>query len=365
MKTEWLSDAILKARETLQAEWACRVPGLCVAAAVNGETVWSEAFGFADLEKQIPATVATRFRIGSVSKPIAAAGLALLLERGQFDLDAPIQKYIPDFPQKDGVITPRLLAGHLSGIRNYRDKEFLSNKAFPDLRSGLKVFEDDPLESPPGTKYSYASYNWNTLGAAMEAATGQDFPSYIESNVLKPLGLADTHPDRTGAEDPHRTKFYEVNREGKFILGPPVDLSYCWPGGGYLGTAVDMARFGSAHLRPGFLQPESVKLLFTSQKTADGKPTGYGIGWVIEKNIVLHSGGSIGGISMLLLVPASRVSVAIACNVGPLVLNASIRKGRATEDAKRMVVNPKATACKIAVIFTGLALGKWPLNSFL
>jgi CubicO group peptidase (beta-lactamase class C family) len=365
VKTEQLSEAISKARETLQAEWASRVPGLCVAAAINGDIVWSGSFGFADLEKQIPATAATRFRIGSVSKPIAAAGLALLLERGQFDLDVPIQRYIPDFPQKDGVITSRLLAGHLSGIRNYRDKEFLSNKPFPNLRSGLKFFEDDPLESLPGAKYSYASYNWNTLGAAMEAATGQDFPAYIEKNVLKPLGLADTVPDRPGAEDPQRTKFYEVNHEGKFIAGPPVDLSYCWPGGGYLGTAVDMARFGSAHLRPGFLKPKSLKLLFTSQKTADGKPTGYGIGWVVEKSIVLHSGGSIGGISMLLLVPAARVAVAIACNAGPLVLNASIRKGRATGEARRMVVNAKATACKIAVIFTGLAVGKWPPKAVL
>jgi CubicO group peptidase (beta-lactamase class C family) len=362
MKTEWLSEAISKARETLQAEWSSRVPGLCVAAAINGNTVWSEAFGFADLEKQIPATASTRFRIGSISKPIAAAGLALLLERGQFDLDVPIQKYLPDFPQKDGVITPRLLAGHLSGIRNYRDGEFLSNKRFPDLRSGLKFFENDPLESPPGTKYSYASYNWNTIGAAMEAATGRDFPAYIRENVLKPLGLADTLPDRPGAEDPQRTKFYEVNHEGKFIVGPPVDLSYCWPGGGYLGTAVDMARFGSAHLRPGFLKLESLKLLFTSQKTIDGKPTGYGIGWFIEKSIVHHGGDSIGGTSMLLLVPASRVAVAIACNCGRLVLTSAIRKKRATEDAKRLVVSPKETTYKIAVIFTGLALGKWPLK---
>lgn len=363
MKPDELSSAISKARETLQAEWASRAPGLCVAAAINGEIAWSEAFGFADLEKQIPATTATRYRIGSVSKPIAAAGLALLVERGQFDLDAPIQKYLPDFPQKDGVITPRLLAGHLSGIRNYRGKEFLSNKPFPNLRSGLKVFEDDPLESPPGTKYSYASYNWNTLGAAMEAATGQDFPAYIAENVLKPLGLADTVPDRVGVDDPQRAKFYEANHEGKFIAGPPVDLSYCWPGGGYLGTAADMARFGAAHLRPGFLKPESLKLLFTSQTTTDRKPTGYGIGWIISKRTLSHSGGSIGGISMLLLVPVARVAVAIACNSGPVVLNAAIRKGSATEEAKRLVIHPKETTSKIAAIFTQLALGKWPPKS--
>lgn len=351
MKSDELSERISKARETLQAEWVSRTPGLCVAVSVNGEIVWSEAFGFADLEKQIPVTMATRFRIGSVSKPIAAAGLALLIERRQFDLDAPIQKYLPDFPEKDAVITPRLLAGHLSGIRNYRGKESISNVPFPNLRSGLKVFENDPLETPPGTKYSYASYNWNALGAAMEAVTGQDFPAYIVESVLQPLGLTDTMPDYVGAADPQRTKFYEVDHQGKFFVGPPVDLSYCWPAGGYLSTMPDVVRFGAAHLQPGFLKPESLKLLFTSQTTADGKPTGYGIGWRISQPVVFHSGGSIGGTSMLALVPAARVAVAIAGNSGPVLFGAAIRTGKATADAKRMVIYPHETACKVAAIF--------------
>ena len=115
-----LSNSITEARSIIKTEIEPRVPGLSVAVAMDGKIVWSEAFGLADVETKTPVTPSTRFRIGSISKPLTSAGLALLVERGKIDMDAPIQKYIPDFPQKEGPITVRMLAGHLSGIRNYR-----------------------------------------------------------------------------------------------------------------------------------------------------------------------------------------------------------------------------------------------------
>ena len=91
-----------------------RMPGLQVAVAVGGKLVWSEGFGYADRARKIPVTNATQFRIGSVSKPITAAGLALLYERRQLDLDAPVQRYVLSFPEKRYPITTRELAGHLA-----------------------------------------------------------------------------------------------------------------------------------------------------------------------------------------------------------------------------------------------------------
>jgi CubicO group peptidase (beta-lactamase class C family) len=350
-----LSDAISRANEIVQTEWAAKVPGLCVAVAVDGATVWSQAFGYADLEKQTAVTPATRFRIGSVSKPLTAAGLALLVERGQLDLDAPVQKYIPDFPQKDGLITTRRLAGHLTGIRNYRGTETISNKPFPNLRSGLKIFEDDPLEAAPGTKFSYCSYNWNVIGVVMEAAAKQDFLSYMEDNVFKPLGLSNTRPDLAGVSDPQRAQFYETDPAGKFFAAPAVNLSFVWPAGGFLSTAEDLIRFGSAHLKRGFLKPESLRLLFTSQKTDTGIPTHYGVGWFAGRGVLHHGGDSIGGTSVLLLHPASRTVVAIASNGGQIVLRNALRRGKATEEAGKLLFNKAAIAHKIAKAFSVVA----------
>ncbi len=314
-----LAEAIERSRELVKSQIAPKLPGLSVAVAADGKIVWSEGFGFADVEKKIPASTSTRFRIGSVSKSVTAAGLMLLVERGKVDLDAPVQKFVPDFPDKGAVITTRLLAGHLAGIRHYQGDEFLLNKPFKTVREGLTIFENDPLVAPPGTKYSYSTYGWNLISAVMEAASRQEFLSYMEENVFKRLRLQNTRPDRAGAADPQRTQFYENDPQGKFVIAPKVDSSYKWAGGGFLSTSEDLVRFGSAHLQPGFLKKETLELLFTSQKTSDGKETGYGIGWSILKDaaghrILMHTGGSMGGTSVLMLHPDSKIVVAMICN---------------------------------------------------
>ena len=133
-----------------------------------------------------------------------------------------------------------------------------------------------------------------------------------------------------------------------------MDLSYCWPAGGYLSTTEDLARFGSAHLRPGFLKPESLKLLFTSQATAAGMLTHYGVGWFVGRDILFHGGDSMGGTSVLLLHPASRAVVAIASNGGQGWLLNAIRRGKATKGAEQFLFKKEPIAQKIARTFAPL-----------
>ncbi len=354
-----LSNAVMQARSILKTEIESKVPGLSVTVAVDGKIVWSEGFGFAEVATKTLVTLSTRFRIGSVSKPLTSVGLALLVEHGKIDMDAPIQKYIPDFPRKEAPITIRMLAGHLSGIRNYRGSEAASNKRFPNLRAGLRIFENDPLESPPGAKFSYASYNWNVIGVAMEAAAQQDFLSYMEAAIFKPLGMTNTVPDLAGAVDPRRAHFYETEPGGKFIIAPTVDLSYAWPSGGFLSTSEDLARFGSALLRPGFLTQQSRRLLFISQKTSDEKPTHYGVGWYVGK-IAFHAGDSFGGTSILILDPSSRTVVAILTNRGHLAFASENGRFKRVELPKDLVFNREKIALQISKLFASPAANSNP-----
>src|SRR5690348_5875791 len=101
------------------------IPGLAVAVAVNGQLVYAQGFGYADLEDRVPAWPTTKFRIGSTSKTLTAVALVQLVAQDKIDLDAPVQNYVPSFPDKGAKITPRLLAGHLAGIRHYKGDEFL------------------------------------------------------------------------------------------------------------------------------------------------------------------------------------------------------------------------------------------------
>ncbi len=314
-----LTNAIAQARAIILKELAPKAPGVSVAVSIDGKLVWSEGFGYMDLAAKKPVTNTTKFRIGSISKSLTSVGLALLVERGQIDLDAPVQKYVPSFPDKGAPITTRQLAGHLGGIRHYLGRESFRNQPFPNVLSGLAIFQNDPLVAPPGTKYSYSSYGWTLISAVMESASQDDFLPYMEKNVIKPLRMTHTRADQKGVIDPDCTKFYANDLLGKYTLAPEVDQSYKWAGGGYLSTPEDLTRFGNALLKPGFLKANSLKLLFTSQKTPDGKTTGYGVGWFVGQDaeghrIMMHTGGSVGGKSVLLLHPETKTVLALVSN---------------------------------------------------
>jgi serine beta-lactamase-like protein LACTB len=302
-------------------EWLARgIPGITMAVAVDGKIVYSEGYGLADLEQRVPVWPTTKFRIASISKPLTAVALMQLVETGKVDLDAPIQKYVPSFPDKGALITTRMVAGHLAGIRHYKDKEFEISKHYDSVTEGLKIFEDDPLVAPPGTKFSYSSYGFNLVSAVIEAASGENFLAYMQNHVFTPLGMPHTTADQNKQIVEERARFYELAKAGNAENTPYVDNSYKWAGGGFLSTAEDLVRFGSALLRPRFLKQESLKQLFTSQKTKAGEETGYGIGWGVGKTsdgkiFYAHSGGAVGGTSQLIVYPESGVVIAMINNL--------------------------------------------------
>lgn len=317
------ADAYAGAREAADKqarEWLARgIPGLSLAVMVDGKLVYSESFGYADLEERVPAWPTTKFRIGSISKPMTAVALMKLVEAGKIDLDAPVQKYVPSFPDKGAKITVRMIAGHLGGIRHYKGDEMMASQHYASMTEGLKIFENDPLVSPPGTKFNYSTYGFNLLGAVIESASGQDFPSYMEQQVFGPMGLVHTTADENAKIIEQRSRFYEKAKDGGPENAPYVDNSYKWAGGGFISTAEDLVKFGNGILQPGILKAESLRTMLTSQKTASGEETGYGIGWGVRKSksgkpVWEHAGGSVGGTSQLIVYPETRLVIAMANN---------------------------------------------------
>lgn len=300
-------------------------PGLSAAVALDGRIVWAEGFGLADLENQVPISPASRFRLGSISKLITVAAAAKLVEAGKLDLDAPVQRYVPSFPAKEQPITPRQLAGHLAGIRHYNLQDFsLPVRRYERLTEGLEIFQNDLLVHAPGSAYLYSSYGYNLFGAVVEGAAGKDFGRAVDELVIQPLGLGGTALDEPARILERRVRFYRREADGTLVNERAIDSSYKWPSAGYLSTAGDLVRFGSAHLRDGYLKPETRSLLFTSQRissgVAAGEETGVGIGWRIGKDgagrPILHHGGAIdGGRAFLLLYPNEKIAVAILANL--------------------------------------------------
>ena len=203
-------------------------------------------------------------------------------------------------------MTTRQLAGHLGGIRHYRGLENLSRTNYLTVLSGIAIFADDSLINEPGTEFSYSSYGWNLISAVVEGASGEDFLDYMVRVVFDPLGMDRTVADWNAPIIADRTRFYVADSTGQVFNAPYVDNSYKWAGGGFLSTPADLLVFANAHLEPGYLQAKTLETLFTSQRLRNGTETGYGLGWRSTTNghgetIVSHTGGSVGGRTVLTL----------------------------------------------------------------
>ena len=295
-------------------------PGIAIAVSVDGETVWSEGFGYADLEHRVPMWPSVKFRVGSVSKSMTAAAVATLVEAGRLDLDVPIQRYVPSFPEKPQPITTRQLGGHLAGIRTYEGDENFIRDPYQSVVDALDIFRDDPLLHPPGSAFSYTSYGFNLISAVVEGASGQPFLDYMADAVFRPLGMRETVADWVTPIVPGRASYYVRNEAGQVVNAPFVNNSYKWAGGGFLSTTEDVLRFANAHLRDDYLSKASRKTLFTEQRTDAGEGVGYGFGWFTQQDdagrrLLSHAGGSVGGTSLMIMQPETRVVVAGLINL--------------------------------------------------
>ncbi|MFZ1806656.1 MAG: serine hydrolase domain-containing protein [Cyclobacteriaceae bacterium] len=313
-------NAIEKSKQLLDSiRVAQKIPGIDAAIAIDGKIVWSEGFGHADLEqgvKVIPGI--TRFRIGSVSKPLTSAALGKLIDAGKVDINESVYTYLPDFPKKKYPITVKEISGHIAGIRHYRGSEFLMNERFNSVSSSLSIFKDDSLLFEPGTDYSYSSYGFNLLSAVIEKTSGEAFLPFIQREVFSALDMKDTTPDFNDSIIYNRTSFYELNSESRVINAPTVDNSYKWAGGGFLSTTTDLIKFGEAHMSSGFLSESTLNTFTTSQILANGDSTSYGVGWRTYHHDGFHgyghTGGSVGGITAFRIYPNEKMVLVLLSN---------------------------------------------------
>ena len=297
------------------------LPGISVTILKEGEQVYSKGFGFADLEaKKMIDPSTTRFRVGSVSKTFAASALMTLVEDNKVHLDSSVYGYVPNFPEKGWTITPRQIAGHLSGIRHYRGNEMNINRFYPSVNEALSIFEKDTLLHEPGSKYLYSTHAWTLLSAVIEQAAGAPYLDYMQQSVFDPLSMTSTHPELSDLEGVEKVSYYVRNPAGGLTPAPEVDNSWKWAGGGFISTTEDVARFLWQHAEASYLTTESLSELTTPQQTTRGESTNYGLGWSNRKDaqgnrLIGHTGGSVGGTTFAFMQPNSGVVVVMTTNV--------------------------------------------------
>jgi CubicO group peptidase (beta-lactamase class C family) len=202
-------------------------PGAAIGVVRDGQPILLKGYGRADVEKGVPNTSATLFRIGSVTKSFTAIAILQLVERGQLSLDDPVSRYLPDFPRSDEIRIRNLLS-HTAGVPDFVSYEQAKNM---------------PLEFQPGTRINYSNTGYNMLGMILEKVTGRKYEEYLGENIFRPAGMTHSGYDRR-RELPGRARGYLLDEKGVYQPIPAGDVTGAFAAGGLYSNVEDLVCFG-------------------------------------------------------------------------------------------------------------------------
>ena len=299
------------------------VPSLAVAVAKDGQIIWEAGFGWADREKRIPATEHTMYSLASISKPITATGLMVLVEQGLIDLDHPIGDYLGNAKLHGrafdaSAATVRHVANHTAGLPLhyqffYEDEPYRR----PPMDETIRRYAN--LVTAPGERYQYSNLGFGILDYVIERLSGKSYPDFMREEVFLPLGLTRTSVNiGTGLEDFAATRY-----AGDGTPIPFYDFDHSGASAVF-SSAHDLVRFGMFHLKNHLSDQRSIitDAAIDEMATATvnaGERSGYGIGWATVRNekglrMVRHSGGMGGVSTILILLPTENAAIVVLCN---------------------------------------------------
>lgn len=275
-------------------------PGCVVLVAKEGQVVYEKSFGTADLELNVQVKPEMIFRLGSMTKQFTSVAILQLMEQGKLSLQDSIQKFIKDFPYKGYKITIENLLTHTSGIKDYTQLDiqdpFIRRKDFTP-KEVIDLFKNESLEFPPGTKFKYSNSGYFLLGYIIESISNKKYQDYIQDNIIKPLGLANTYYDDVAQIIPNRIKGYK--KEGSIYENADYQSpTIPFAAGSVISNVEDLYKWHQALYNYTLLKKETLDNAFATFKLSDGTPTNYGYGWFIidiNGSQSIQHGGNING----------------------------------------------------------------------
>jgi len=331
------------------------VVGLAIGIIQDGEVLYTKGYGYADIRKKRKVLRSTLFRWASTAKPMTAVAALQLVESEKLNLDKDIRLLVPEFPDKGVVVTMRQLLGHLAGMPHYQDGIIKSNvdykqrHPFEDVVVALDTFKETPLVSTPGTTYHYSTHGFILASAVIQRAGEEQFARQVQNRIAKPLKMRSLQPDYQWKSNSKRAVGYKkVN--GEIVESTDTDVSWKLGAGGWISNVEDFAKFAAGLLGDELVAQETKDLMWTSQVDADGKNTGYGLGFGISKQHadvkVSHNGAQEKTRTRMVLYPEKKHGVVIMTNseyVDPSIFSTLIYS------TLRLHKNPITTASRSAM----------------
>jgi CubicO group peptidase (beta-lactamase class C family) len=293
-------------------------PGGVVLVGKEGKIIYQQAFGKADLEKDVAMQPEHVFRIGSITKQFTACAILKLAEEGRLSLQDDIRKFIPDYPTQGHSITIEHLLTHTSGISTGAGQWTLETRKKdltpPEL---IGQFKQAPMEFTPGSSFRYNNNGYVLLGYIITLVTGTSYQEYITTHFFQPLGMTHTCFDSAGSIIPNRASGYEAV-DNKYRNAAYLSMSQPYAAGAILSTAADLYTWNKALIAHKVILPESLKKAWTGYRLKNGQSTGYGYGWWlgnIQGSPDIRHDGLINGFSTFTVyLPEEKVFVAFLTN---------------------------------------------------
>lgn len=275
------------AREAFQEQ---HLVGLAVGVVEEGALTRALHLGLADREAGVRVGEETLFRWASISKPLTAVAAMQLVEAGRLDLARDVRELVPEFPEKPWAIDARQLLCHQAGIVHYANgkvvrtqREYDVEHPFACVVTALDHFAESPLLFEPGTRFAYTTHGYMLLGAVVERAGGESFARQVATRIAEPLGLSTLRPDYQWEALQSRAVGYR--KLGRLVVrSSDTDVSWKLAGGGFLSSVGDLAGFAAALCREDLLPRSALDRMWTEQRTQEGEPTGYGLGFSVSRS---------------------------------------------------------------------------------
>jgi CubicO group peptidase (beta-lactamase class C family) len=300
------------------------VPSIAVAVARGSEILWEQGFGWADREKRVAATGHTMYSLASISKPVTATGLMLLVKDGKLDLDKPVNDYLANAKVRARVgdaaaATVRRVANHTSGLPTHA-QFFWADVPYRPPSMDETILRFGSLVTPPGERYEYSNLGFGILDYVIARMSGKPYADFMRERVFVPLGLTRTSVYIGPGMKPYAATRYDLGGPGEAL--PLYEFDH--PGASAVyASAHDLVRFGMFHLKAHLPDQKAIlpdELIDAMQKpTAEsgGKPV-YGIGWAVNEiggyRFVSHTGGMPGVATALRLVPSEKLAIVVLAN---------------------------------------------------
>lgn len=296
-----------------------------VLVAENGKIIYEAALGLANREWDIPNSTDTKFMIGSISKPITATLMLILVQKGLVGLDKTVEAYLPEFKDKPAAkVTIRQLLSHTSGIPNYDIiKDFfprISRQSF-SREEYLKIYIDSALAFIPGTRYMYSSWGYFTLGHIIEKVTGKSYDQAMKDEIFSKIKMYNSDSYLHTQIVSKRASGYDYGF-GNYVSADFRDQSNTMGTGDIYTTVEDLFKFHMAIANNTILNKELTKEMFTPGI----RPAQYGYGWFNQNfrytttdsvTANYHLGSTEGFISFMIRIPETNSMAVILCNSAP------------------------------------------------